>query len=522
MLWTLLRLRFLSLFSARRKKQRSRGFLFFMAAVYLYLIFCIGTLFYLLFSSICEPFNMMGLDWFYFSLAGLFGLIFSLVGTVFFAQAQLYNAKDNELLLSLPVPPGAILTSRMVFLWVMDFAMNLPILLPAALAYQQAIGLPVNSLVCLALLVLLLPCLSLALSTLAAWGVSALTRRLGRFKTLMTMVLSIAFLGLYFYGYSQMQTLLILLVSNAEALASAAMAALPLYHLGLAALGHLPSLMLTAAICLIPLVLVWLLLSKTFLSFALSSRSSVRRRGKVGTVRVSTLSQALLMREMRRLGASAPYMMNAGTGILMMALLTAAAWFQRDSLRTIFVTLPVSPAAAAALAVSFLASMTLFTAPSISLEGKTLWIIQSLPVAPQAVLTAKLRLHLLLTLVPAILCTVLTAWAMGADPLASLAAVTLPAAVTWFTASIGLTMNLLFPRLDWINETTAVKQGAAVILTMLIAMMAVLAAVGLCFLLQTHLPEAAALVLLAALFCLVTLPLQLWLKTRGARRFMTL
>lgn len=522
MLATLLRLRFRSLLGGTRRRKRTTGFVAFMGIVYLYLFFCIGMLFYLLFSSICEPFAALGLSWFYFTLAALFGLVFSLVGTVFFAQAQLYNAKDNELLLSLPIPPGTILLSRMVFLWLMDFAMNLLVLLPAALAYAWQIGFTATGYAAQVLLALLLPCLSLALSTLAAWGVSALTRRLGRFKTLMTMVLSLGFLALYFYGYSQMQTLLMLLIANAEALAQAAMGTMLLYHLGLAALGNLPSLLLTAALCLVPMALVYWLLARTFLSFALASQAGGRRRGKVGPAKVSSLPRALFFRELRRLGSSAPYMMNAGTGILMMALLTGAAWLQRDSLGVFFAALPVSPAAAASLAMAFLASMTLFTAPSISLEGKTLWCIQSLPVDPAAVLAAKLRLHVLLGLPPAVLCTALTCAAMGADGLSCLAALTLPAAVTWFTADVGLTMNLLFPRLDWINETAAVKQGASIILTMLISMMAVVGALFLGMLLLRFLPEAAALVVLALVFCLVTLPLRIWLKTRGAQRFAAL
>lgn len=522
MLGTLLRLRFRSLLGGTRRKKRTKGFAALMGLVYLYLFICIGALFYLLFSSICEPFEMLGLSWFYHTLAGLFGLVFSLVGTVFFAQAQLYNAKDNELLLALPIPPGTILLSRMAFLYVMDFAMNLLVLLPAALVYGRQVGYTAAGYGAQVVLALALPCLSLALSTLAAWGVSALTRRLGRFKTLMTMVLSLAFLGLYFYGYSQMQALLMLLVANAQALAQAAMTTQILYQLGLAALGNPLSLLLIAAVCLIPMALVYQLLSRTFLSFALASQTGGRRRGKVGPAKVSSLPRALFSRELRRLTSSAPYMMNAGTGILMMALLTGAAWIQRDSLHAVFAALPVSPASAASLVMAFLASMTLFTAPSVSLEGKTLWQIQSLPVDPAAVLAAKLRLHVLLGIPPVLLCTVLTGWAMGADALSCLAALALPAAVTWFIAVVGLTMNLLFPRLDWINETAAVKQGAAIILTMLIGMMAVVGALFLGLLLLQYLPELAALVVLALVFCLITLPLRLWLKTRGARRFAAL
>ena len=45
--------------------------------------------------------------------------------------------------------------------------------------------------------------------------------------------------------------------------------------------------------------------------------------------------------------------------------------------------------------------MNLLTPPSVSLEGKTLWLLQSLPVTPWQALRAKLDLHLACTLPPA-------------------------------------------------------------------------------------------------------------------------
>ena len=50
------------------------------------------------------------------------------------------------------------------------------------------------------------------------------------------------------------------------------------------------------------------------------------------------------------------------------------------------------------------AAMNFITAPSVSLEGDTLWLLQSLPVTPQQVLRAKVELQLLLTLPGAWFC----------------------------------------------------------------------------------------------------------------------
>ena len=52
------------------------------------------------------------------------------------------------------------------------------------------------------------------------------------------------------------------------------------------------------------------------------------------------------------------------------------------------------------------ASMNDMTAPSVSLEGKSLWLMQSLPVTPWQVLKAKLSMQIILTAVPMALCIV--------------------------------------------------------------------------------------------------------------------
>ena len=53
-----------------------------------------------------------------------------------------------------------------------------------------------------------------------------------------------------------------------------------------------------------------------------------------------------------------------------------------------------------------LASMNFMTAPSVSLEGKSLWIMQSLPVEPWRIFRAKIRMQLLLIGLPLLLCIV--------------------------------------------------------------------------------------------------------------------
>ena len=79
-------------------------------------------------------------------------------GTVFTAKAQLFEAKDNELLLSLPVRPRDILASRMVSLLLWNLLFGVLVAVPALLAWTQAARLPALGFVSFILLLPALAC----------------------------------------------------------------------------------------------------------------------------------------------------------------------------------------------------------------------------------------------------------------------------------------------------------------------------------------------------------------------------
>ena len=91
------------------------------------------------------------------------------------------------------------------------------------------------------------------------------------------------------------------------------------------------------------------------------------------------------------------------------------------------------------------------------------------------------------------------------------------------TANVGLVEDLRHCNLDWINETQAAKQGAGVLLSMLLNFGFVVAVGALYFFLLTNLmPTAAFLGLMLALLAILYALTARWIKTRGAKRFETL
>ena len=126
MIGKLIRLNIRALFSRmflrnRNQKKRNPIVNVLIALLALYVIGSLMGLFGVMFYGINKPLFSMGFGWLYFSIMGLAVFIFCFVGSVFAAQAQLFNAKDNELLLSLPIRPSAILTGRLASLLLLEY-----------------------------------------------------------------------------------------------------------------------------------------------------------------------------------------------------------------------------------------------------------------------------------------------------------------------------------------------------------------------------------------------------------------
>ena len=113
-----------------------------------------------------------------------------------------------------------------------------------------------------------------------------------------------------------------------------------------------------------------------------------------------------------------------------------------------------------------IASMNDMAVPSVSLEGKSLWLMQSLPVKPWQVLRAKLSLQLLLTGIPMLFCLLCLAMVYPFAPLDLLLAAVQTLSFVMLSALFGLFMGLKMPNLNWTQEITVIKQSMGVMIAM--------------------------------------------------------
>ena len=507
----------------------NKGKLLLFAALMLYVVGVFVVIFYKVMKELCPTLCAFGLQWLYFSLAGMLATAFAIIGSIFLVQYQLYEAKDNDLLLSMPIPTSYIMFTRLFALYVQNFLFEALVFTPAVVVYVQCGQVhPVATVINCVLLMLLMPLFSLALTCVLGWLVALLSSRM-RHRSLAVVVFSLAFIGGYFYVYSQYSVFLKKILENSEVIGQKVKTLFyPFYELGRAGTGRVDALVFFTLITAAVSLLVFLLLKSNFVRLATSKPNEKKAVYKEKTTRVSSADTALLKREALRLAKSPVYLLNGALGSIAMLLGSVAVVWKRDLLEFLPALFPDEPAyvgvaeLVVALLVCFACAMNAITAPSISLEGRSIWIVQSLPIPAEKVLWAKLRLHILVSAPVALLFAGSFAYVLHISGKGLALMLLTPLLFVLLTGLIGLVCNLKMPNLKWNNEAYAIKQSFSV----LAAIIAVIAFLGLFMLafrfLLDPLTAYDLLLIFDAVMVAVSLVLCQWLRTRGAKIFSTL
>ena len=490
--------------------------------LYLFALACLGFAFYLLSDGMAVAMFPLGLGWFYYVMIAAISVFMGVLGSVFSASVALYRAKDNDFLLSLPIPPRRILAVRVLGVYFMGLLFEAVIYVPALIAGYRR-GRPVGlGIVNPLLLFWVLSVLILVLTCALGWLVALISGKLKN-KSYVTVLLTLVFVAIYYFVYFR-------LISDVEGLlaqiiqwgGSVQEKAYPLYVLGRAAEGDAVSMLWVCAAVLLLAAVTGVILSRTFIRIATAADTGSKKAYREKAARVRSVEKTLLYKEWKRLTGSPVYLLNCAMGTILLTPLAIAGLFFKERLQPLL-TLEMFPDNLISVALIALVCMAVSTvdtaAPSVSLEGRNLWLLQTLPVEPRKALSAKERLQWLLTLPP--LLAVVACGCIVTEQSVLTAALLLVLGLVFMTvsSSLGLCLNLLRPDFSWMNETAPVKQSLPVGICLMggwaVAML--LAVVG--YFVTKHMAAEIYLLLCTAALLAVSVLLHLWLHRRGAEVF---
>ena len=514
-------------YDAKKNRMRSKPaiiawFVFF----FIIMVGMLGGIFTAVSVSLCGALVSFGMGWLYFLLMGGIAIFLGAFGSVFSTYSSLYMAQDNDLLLSLPIPIRTIMAARLTNVYIMGTMYSAVVLIPMLIVYWITSGISAAKLIGGIAYFLIVTIIVLLLSCLLGWVVAKISRKI-RNKSVVTVFVSLLFIAGYYFVYFKANNLIRQIVQNADIYGEKIKgAAYLLYLFGRIGEGDLLAAAAFLAVAILLLALVLHVISRSFLSIASSGGPAAKVRYVEKTVKQRSATRALVVKEFARFTSSANYMLNCGLGILLLPIIGVLLLiFGSDVCETvndIFVNCPDIAAVLFCTVICGAAAMIDIAAPSVSLEGKSIWIPQSLPVGPAQVLRAKLYIQIILAVVPTLIAAACAAFAVdasaGIKPLVFL----MPLVYALFSSVFCMFIGTKMPILNWTNEIAPIKQGGAVVIVLFGGWGITIAFIGLYLLFGSRFgAESYIMVWIVGLAVAARLMLR-WLDTKGAEIFKSL
>ena len=506
---------------AARVKGKTISFFTFFIVVLLGL----AAFFYKIADSMAAPLYELGLGWFFYALVGLMAAALGIFGSVFNTYASLYKAKDNDLLLSMPIKPSAILLSRMITTYIMCILYEAVVFVPGIFAWWK-IGISgITEIIYPILLVFILGFVVLALTCLFGWIIAAVTSKLKNNK-IITVILSLAFMAAYYLVWGNLSRITAKFVTEAKSTsADFRSKAFITYIFGMGANGNSFYMLIFTAIAIALLLLTCVIMAHSFIKIVTVNKGEQKKAYKQKSIKTRSVKSALLHKEFARFFGSVNYMLNGGFGVILMIAAAVAILIKNDLLSKELESYPMFsnmvPLAGVVMACA-MCSMSTISAPSVSLEGKNLWIIKSSPIRAYDILLAKARLQIFINILPAEIFTLAIGIISEQNITVTILMCIGVAFYNSFIARIGVIFNLKYPNLTWTNEAIPMKQGMSVIITMFIGLI-LSAAIGILgYFSIGKISMFSALLINVVIFALLTFISDKILKTRGEKELMNI
>ncbi|WP_022762533.1 hypothetical protein [Butyrivibrio sp. AD3002] len=508
-------------YDAKRNKMRSK---FVIAAWFVFfaviMVGVLGGMFLALSLTLCGPLISCNAGWFYFVLMGTVAVLLGSFGSVYNSYTALYLSKDNDLLLSLPIPVRNIVGSRLINVYLLGVMYILTVTIPTEIVYFMQTGITGAKVLCGILFFFIISAIVMLISCGLGYVIAKISLRLKN-KSFITVFVTLAAVAAYYFFYFKAGDFIRDLLVNAPIYAeNVRRYAYPLYLFGLIGEGNIVWCFVFTALFAGACFLLWHHMLKSFISIATASSKVEKIQYVEKTVKEKSPFEALVWKELQKFTSSPTYMLNCGLGIILMPAAGILLLFKGqviiEAVERVFSDYPGSATAFLCTGLIFMGSMIDTAVPSVSLEGKSIWISHSLPVKPRQVLLSKMTLQIVLAAIPTLIAALCTSMIVDESFICKLLIVIMPMMFALFSAAIDTAIAVKAPLLNWTNEMVPIKQSGGAFLAILsfwglsILFAAVYMLAGFCFGIVMY------LIAWSVLFAVLSILIIVWLCTKGA------
>ena len=507
-------------------KKASTGKIVGLTLLYIYVIGCflfLSASMSLALGSVLIP---LGASWLYFAIFMLASLSIVFIFSIFETKSELFECKDNDLLLSMPIKPKDIVLSRISVILIYNYIEEFIIMLPCIAVYAFFSGGDIVGVLGAIIVSLLIPLFATALASAVGYVVAIISKKLKR-NSFITLAFSVVFLILYIWGYSELMGNMDSFLEDSSY--SVSPFDLPvLYVIGGAALFKPLSIIILSVISIASALLAYYIISKSYIRIVTDNKGTKRAVYKEEKLKSKSALYALTIKELKRFFSSATYMLNTGIGLVFEIILAVCAVIKRAEIAEILTLLAkeipslsagdlIAPVMIATLV--FVSGMNMMSACALSLEGKNLWIPKSMPIKDKDIMLSKVLPHIIVTAPPTLITSLMLIIASSAPIKYWVFFILTPMAANVFSAFFGLVINVAFPKFEYDNEAQPIKQSLSVFLVMIIQMVLGIAVTVINFVLSMLSFGFAAAILTFGIFVMLSILFAFILLGSSARKY---
>lgn len=395
------------------------------------------------------------------------------------ASKTLFNFKDFDFLMSLPIKKTSIIVSRIATMYFNTLIMMLVLFAPVLLVYMSEAAVNPRFLITLFLVLLFLPVVPIIIGSI----VSVITSYVSSFfkgNKFMNLLSNIVFLVVFYYfyfKYSNVSGKASEVGSMLEALISQINSNYPMAKFYTEALvnNDFVSLLKYIGISVVFLAAFTFLLSKIYLK--LNTFLNVDKTKYTFKYRKSKASQfkALCLKEWKRIYGSPTYFLNSLMGSIMIVvgsvyLLTA---LNQEWLSELMAELDSEMLTSGLIMLlSMFLTTSCTTHSSISLEGRAIHLVKTFPVTLKTYLNSKIFVNLVINTIAIVFGATIINIVFKLEFKYAIFIYLIPLLFSIFNIIFSLMVNLKFPKFDFDNETKVIKQSIPSFVSIMVAFLA--------------------------------------------------
>lgn len=472
-LWILIRVQIYNFFPINKilysKNNKSSGSITSLGIIALFVSSCIYNI---MTAKTLAQVGQQELIPAYMSAVSSFAILFL---TIFYSNGILFGSHDMEVLLSLPVKGLDIISSKFMFMYLLNFFIGLMFMLPGGIVWVGSESLGAVDIILFFLSILFVPLIPMCIASCMGIIIVVYSSFFKR-KNIVALIFSFVMIGAIGYmavsAMGNENSIGIILAKQITGLYPISKLFMQYYNFPMY-IGEGLFIFLSTAVFYIFIKIVsakyGLLntLAKTTPGYA-DNKEIYNRK---------SLFVALYKKELGRFLSSYMEMLNAGFGVILLCVFSIFLLFNPVEQIGWYMGIENINEYFSNLSPLFIAAMLVISCPAasaISLEGKNIWILQSSPAKVKTILNSKIALNLTLHMIGYIISVFVFILKLDMNFIQIFNLIIVPICYSLFITVTGVALNKKYPNYNWESEMIVVKQSMPVILSGLIGMVALI------------------------------------------------